>query len=884
MSTYSKRYSLSAIALVVLAGCGGSDEGLSDLGINTTAPLVCQSPEVVNEAGNGCEVPVSNCPLPLTDGEIPGTCQEFTGAWPEDGNGLNMPEPVYTAAAGDVQGFSEVVYYFNHKDFATIGSDGWGLHAWNGSGTLCQAYADYDVPDGGTDWGVPQAPVGEDPNYGIYFIMPLRDAPICGNMIPYNFNDGKQADVDIQIDMSSIETGNYFVLARNTEDRYDPGTVFPYPRTYAAIESLPDGFEPEPEPLACEFPEVANEDETACLPPQELEPFVPGEVTLYLRGGFNDWGNDADGNFALNDAVAFHYADGLYTTTLSLPANAEGYDFKIADESWAENSSFGGPQGGVDEREVPLDESRVLISGRTADDQDIEGNMRLTLEEDTNLQFTVNATDPEKLSLSITKVPLAVPLYVRGSMNNFGADEEGNFSLASGTRILRYQGNNIYSTQLPLTQSEEGASYEFKIADPGNTAETNFGAMSGEEMLVLNEAKILQSGEEATNIQYRAEVDETVTLSLDVTDMAAPVLTASKVPYGTTAIYVRGGMNDWGNDADGNFKLTAQDAFEYLGEGVYQSTLALDETTHFFKIADADWATVNFGDAPGEDGAVVLNEAKTLTSGSESANLALEITAAANYVFNLDASVPAAPELTIRNQEAFVGTPVFIRGSINDWGTGNEMTYMGEGIYQTTITLGTSTAEEPHVFKVASEDWAAANYGGSPAEGADNNVVVNEDKMLTPGDDSANLPLVIETEGDYIFSLDTKNLANPTINVFSADLYNAEAVYLRGSMNDWGTGNAMTAAGNAQYSLDIELAADSYAFKVASEDWAAVNIGAPVTEGSSPVVTIGEAKMLSSGEAEAANIEMTVETDGMYRFKVWHISPLRPVLEVNPVE
>lgn len=882
MSTYAKRYIFSALAAGLLAGCGGSDENLSELGIPTTAPLVCQSPEVINEAGTGCEVPVSNCPLPLMDGDIPGTCAEFTGAWPEDGNGLTMPDPVYSAAAGDVQGFAEVVYYFNHPDFSTLGVDGWGLHAWNGSGTLCQAYSEYDVPDGGTDWGVPRAPVGEDPNYGIYFVMGLNPTPVCGNMIPYNFNDGKQSDVDIQIEMSTIETGNYFILARNNADRYDPGTVFSYPRTYDAINSLPDGFEPEPEPIECVFPEVANEDETACLPPMEIDPFEAGATTLYLRGGFNDWGNDAEGNFALTDAVAFHYAEGLYTATLTVPANTEGYDFKIADETWTETNSFGGPQGGVDDREVPLDTAWSLVSGRTADDQDIEGNMRLTLEDDAQLQFTINATDAENLSLTITETPLGVPLYLRGSMNEWGADGDGNFSLATGTTVLRYQGNNLYSAQLPLTMSE--MAYEFKVADPGWTAETNFGALSGEEILALNEAKTLVAGEDGQNIQYTATVDETVTITLDVTEPSAPVLTASKVPYGATQVYVRGGMNDWGNDAEGNFKLTDADAFDYLGDGVYQSVLSLDETTHFFKIADADWATINFGDAPGEDGVLTLGEAKTLTGGSDSANLALEIATAANYVFSLNAALPSAPELTVRNQEAYAETPIYVRGSINDWGTANEMTYMGEGVYQTTITLDASTVDAPHLFKVASEDWETANFGGSPAEGADPSVMVNEYKMLSPGNDSANLSLVLETGGEYVFSIDTNNLANPSLSVFSADLYNATPVFVRGSMNDWGTANEMTANGGATYSVDVELAADSYLFKVASEDWETANIGAPVTEGATPTVTLGEPKVMSAGEASAGNIEMTIDADAMYRFNVWHISPMRPVLEVTVIE
>lgn len=891
MATYFKRYAFiaPAFAAMGLAGCGGgSDENLSELGIDTVAPqLVCQAPETINAAGTACEIVVASCPFPLAeDPNEPSACVESRAQWPDGELGLTMPEPVYFAAERDTGGFAEIVYYFNHP---TGEFDGWGLHHWNGTnseGGTCISYEDFGDAEG-TAWGVPTAPVGVDPNYGVYFVVNLRETANCSNSIPYNFNAGIQADRDVVVNLIPSDadpvpnpTGNFYILARDTNDRYDPGTAFPYPRTYDAINAIPDTGGDGP--VECEFPEVANEDETECLPPLELDPFEPGAVALYLRGGFNDWGNDADGNFALSDAVAFHYADGIYTTTLNLAANPDGYDFKIADETWSENNTFGGPTGGVDDREVPYDMAWSLISGRTADDQDIEGNMRITLEEDTSVQFTINATDATNLSMSITQVPVNAPLYIRGSMNEWGSDADGNFSLATGTTIMRYQGNNLYSAQLTLAQAE--AAYEFKVADPGYTAESNYGAVSADEVLLLNESKTLTTGDEGQNIQYTALVDETVTFTLDVTDLAAPILTASKVPYGTTQIFVRGGMNDWGNDADGNFNLTDADAFQYLGDGLYQSVLSLDETTHFFKIADSDWATINFGDAEGEDGAVILNEAKTLSGGSESANLALIIDSAANYVFSLNASLPAAPELTVRNQEAYADSALYIRGSINDWGTTNEMSYMGEGVYQTTISLAASTAEEPHFFKVATEDWETANFGASPDEGADTSVELGGEKTLSPGGNSANLGLVIETEGDYVFSIDTNNITSPTLSVFSVDLFGSAPLYLRGSMNDWGIANEMTANGSATYSVDIELSADSYAFKVATEDWETANIGGPVTEGSTPIVTLGTPKVLSSGEAEASNIELTLDADGNYRFNLWHISPMRPVLEVSTVE
>ena len=879
-TSFFKRYAFVPLflALLGITACG-SDENLQELGIDTSASvLVCQLPETLNAQGTACETVIANCPFPLAESpDSQSDCVESLAEWPDGALGLTMPEPVYYAAERDGGGFAEIVYYFNHP---SGNFEGWGLHHWNGTnkqGGTCISYEDFGDAEG-TAWGVPTAPVGVDPNYGIYFILNLREIANCSNMIPYNFNAGIQSEDDVVVNLLPTDTqpnpnptGNFYILARNEEALYDAGTPFPYPRTYDAINAIPDTGGGAVE---CEFPEVANEDETECLPPQELDPFEPGAVTLYLRGGFNDWGSDGD-NFVLSDAVAFHYSDGIYTTTLTIPANSNGYDFKISDQSWTENNTFGGPKGGVDERTVPFDQPWALTSGRTADDQDIEGDMRIAPKEDVNIQFTINATDPDNLILTMTEVPIGAPLYVRGTMNDWGNDADGNFSLASGITIMRYQGNNLYSAQVALTQAE--AAYELRVADPGWTAQTNFGATAGDEVLLLNAPKTLQTGDDGQNIHYTAIADETVTLTLDVSDISAPVLTASKVPYGATPIYVRGTMNDWTSN------LTDADAFEYLGNGVYQKVLPLEAAQHQFKVADADWAVVNFGAAPGEDGTVNLNETKTLTSGGDSGNLILTTDAAGNYVFSLNAVLPAAPILTVRNQEAYQGTPIYVRGSINDWGTANEMSYMGEGVYQTTISLAASTVDEPHFFKVASEDWAVANFGGSPEEGADNTVVLGGYTTLTPGGDSANLGLVIETEGDYTFSLDTKNINSPSLSVFSADLYGGVPLYLRGSMNDWGTANEMTANGGATWSVDLDLAAASYAFKAASEDWSAANLGGPVAEGSSPVVILGQPKIITSGLGEAPNIEINLDADGAYRFNIWHISPMRPVIEVNMV-
>lgn len=855
MLKLSRQPSLIAIAVtsIGLYGCG-TDETLNDLGLEASAPLVCQSPETINAAGTACELVIQQCNFPEVVSDN-GTCVDFLGAWPDGANDITMPEPVYMAQAkADGSGYTEVVYYYNQPsgDF-----DGWGLHAWNNSD--CASYSQFDLLEGGTDWGIPIAPSGEDPNFGVYFQLDLIDNPNCTNMIPYNFDAGIQTD-DLSVNLSSADTnptGNFYILARNEgETRVSVGNIYPHPRTFESLV-VPGGSTPPP--LECEAPEVLSEDGTECLPPL-IEEFIPGEVTLYLRGGFNDWGNDADGNFALDDTVAFHYEENIYTVTMTLPVPAEGdaYEFKIADEAWSEAATFGSEGVAVDERTVVLDTPKLLLTGKDANGNDIESNLRIVVAEETSYQFTLNATDPAAVTLTVTEVPLPNTLYVRGSMNDWGNGEDGNFSLASGVSVMRYQGENIYTGRLTLDAAE--TAYAFKVADAGWTAETNFGALAGEEVVTLNESKSLTFGEESQNLQFTVDEQGTFLLTLDVTDPMAPnFVVRNAIPYGDTTVYIRGGMNDWGTT----------NPMDYLGEGIYQSAIPIAAGDYAFKVADADWGAetgVNFGFA--EEGLFInLNEPATLVPGDDSQNMNVSIANDGTYIFSLDGNERLSPVLTVRNQEAFAGTDVFIRGSMNDWGTTDTMSYVGEGVYQANLAL----AAGDYAFKVASEDWATANYGD--AEGGAGAVTLGEDFRTTAGETSANLNITIAEDGNYIFSIDVNDIVRPTLNVFSAAPSVDNTVYVRGSMNDWGTGNPMTASGTlgTQFCTDIALSAGDYAFKVASEDWASVNFGF-LEENQSIAVDMPTA--LVSGET-SQNMNVSLTEDATLGFDFTLVSPLK---------
>ncbi len=102
----------------------------------------------------------------------------------------------------------------------------------------------------------------------------------------------------------------------------------------------------------------------------------------------------------------------------------------------------------------------------------------------------------------------------------------------------------------------------------------------------------------------------------------------------------------------------------------------------------------------------------------------------------------------------------------------------------------------------------------------------------------------------------------PTLSVFNAQMFADIQVYLRGSLNGWGTDNPLIYQGNAIYSTSLDLDAGDYEFKIASEDWNTVDFGGV---GGAPIVNINEIMLL---EVIGGNIALSITESGNYTFKV----------------
>lgn len=333
------------------------------------------------------------------------------------------------------------------------------------------------------------------------------------------------------------------------------------------------------------------------------------------------------------------------------------------------------------------------------------------------------------------------------------------------------------------------------------------------------------------------------------------------VPYGDTTVFLRGGMNDWGE----------ANPFEYKGNGIYETSIALvGGVAHEFKVASSDWSTVDYGAASeGADQDVTEGEDKTLFAGGS--NLKITASIDATYLFRVNAIDPAAPVLNVVNEEPFPGTAVYLRGSMTDWGISTAFNYDGGRIYSVATTVTADT----HFFKVASEDWSTVNLGAAAED--DTVVELGVEKALDTTD--FNLEITIDTEASYVFIFDMVNL-EPKVKVFSEEFFAGTPVYLRGGMNDWGIDDELVYNGNGTYSVDIALTSgvDPIFFKVASEDWATVNFGAENAE--SVAVTFGVAKTLF---VTNENLSLDVAADGTYRFTVNGPDGSAPQLTVEEV-
>lgn len=239
-------------------------------------------------------------------------------------------------------------------------------------------------------------------------------------------------------------------------------------------------------------------------------------------------------------------------------------------------------------------------------------------------------------------------------------------------------------------------------------------------------------------------------------------------PYGNNTIYVRGSMNNNGNDG-----FTAADTFTYEGNGVYSLETTLTAGVQTFTITSISATAVNLGFSD------VTIGASSITVTNNAGSMDFTADADGSFTFTLDAS-GATPELTISSVSPTIdcdaladsADPIpfsitgdgqlYVKGDHAGWNAEEayRMHYKGNNIYQAVADFDGAMQ-----FKLASSDgswetqlWAQAD-GGTDINGEDLAVGVSYSVAYQgAGTDNNQTTL---TSGTYSFLL-TLNEANPS--------------------------------------------------------------------------------------------------------------------------
>lgn len=168
------------------------------------------------------------------------------------------------------------------------------------------------------------------------------------------------------------------------------------------------------------------------------------------------------------------------------------------------------------------------------------------------------------------------------------------------------------------------------------------------------------------------------------------------VPGLPSGIYVRGSINEW--NALPEYELvTTSERDSYIFKGI---TLAEGDS---WKLADADWGTINLG-LKSSDVKVTVNTAIELAD--KGANIDMDFNFEGNILLQKTGN-----KYMLTLQSAGAPSGIYFRGDMNGWGAERnwEFTTTDE---DNVYTLKNITISTDQGFKVADKDWGAINYGG----------------------------------------------------------------------------------------------------------------------------------------------------------------------------
>ncbi|WP_246143437.1 alpha-1,6-glucosidase domain-containing protein [Colwellia echini] len=237
-------------------------------------------------------------------------------------------------------------------------------------------------------------------------------------------------------------------------------------------------------------------------------------------------------------------------------------------------------------------------------------------------------------------------------------------------------------------------------------------------------------------------------------------------PYGDSAVYMRGSMNDWSADDDY--------LFSYVEDGVYTLEVELIAGQQTFKFADSSWNNVDLGFGN------VSFTADSVVVADDGGNMSFAVESDGLYTIKLDAN-SETPAVTITSiaptfscdaladstdpipYSIAGGGQLYVKGDHSGWGAQEayRLHYKGDNVYQAVADFdGTLN------FKLASDDadWDTQVWAQAEGSAAINTETLAVGVSYSVSNDSAGQDNNKTTlaAGKYSFLL-TLNEANPAV-------------------------------------------------------------------------------------------------------------------------
>lgn len=223
------------------------------------------------------------------------------------------------------------------------------------------------------------------------------------------------------------------------------------------------------------------------------------------------------------------------------------------------------------------------------------------------------------------------------------------------------------------------------------------------------------------------------------------------IPNQPTGIYLRGGMNNWGDEYTvGDKTYTKEELlapWEFLTTdvaNVYEiASCAIDKDVEF-KVADAAWAAVNCGLG---DQTFAIGEPYELNGGDNPGNLVMpanfsgrvQLTKKGNsYTILFEPDEPDTP-----------GNPsgIYLKGDMNGWADTDAGQFLTTDFKNNWLVQGVTIAKGQG-FKIANTDWSTINLGLNDGEtfeiGKTVKLVQGGGNMICPEDFAGDIKLKLQ--------------------------------------------------------------------------------------------------------------------------------------------